>query len=75
MQNQTQTTRNPNRSNTMNTSKTLIDTSKPILSDYHTGEAIRNANILELIESRENAETDGGAGVILVDCRRCFVRG
>lgn len=43
------------------------------LHDYETGEAIRCAAGVEAQESRA-AESDGGAGVITVDGRRCYVQ-
>jgi hypothetical protein len=47
--------------------------SNGMLRDYKTGEAIREATDEEAAESSEAAERDGGAGVILVDDRRCYV--
>jgi hypothetical protein len=44
------------------------------LCDYGTGEFIRAATPNELHASIVAARGDGGAGVILVDGRRCFVR-
>ena len=43
------------------------------LCDYDTAEAIRLATREELIASITAARTDGGAGVILVSGRRCYV--
>lgn len=45
---------------------------KASLIDYDTGETIRAATEDELAESIEASKTDGGAGVILVDGRRCY---
>jgi hypothetical protein len=46
----------------------------PQLYSYQTGERIREATPAELAASIDAAADDGGAGVILVDGRRCFVR-
>lgn len=43
------------------------------LVDYETAETIREASEEEARASREQAERDGGAGIILVDGRRCYV--
>jgi hypothetical protein len=43
------------------------------LMDYNTAETIRPATQSEQQASREAAETDGGAGVISVDGRSCYV--
>ena len=43
------------------------------LHDYATGEFIREATPNELRESREAANHDGGAGVIRVDGKSCYV--
>ena len=43
------------------------------LMDYDTAEAIRPATVEERAESTEAAKHDGGAGVIDVDGRRCYV--
>jgi len=43
------------------------------LLDYQTGEWIRDATAEELGESRAAAAIDGGAGVISVDGRSCWV--
>lgn len=45
------------------------------LNNYETGETIRAATIAEYEASRAAAETDGGAGVIVVDGVSCFVDG
>ena len=45
----------------------------PHLTDYRTGEDIRTATAEEVEASKAAAETDGGAGVILVDGRACYV--
>ena len=44
------------------------------LCDYETGEEIREATAEEQKESTEAADTDGGAGVIRVEGRRCYVQ-
>ena len=44
------------------------------LMDYSTGEIVRTATAAELAESIAAAEIDGGAGVIDVDGRRCWVQ-
>ena len=44
------------------------------LHDYKTGEVIRDATPAELAESIEAEKHDGGAGVIVVDGRNCYVR-
>jgi hypothetical protein len=44
-----------------------------MLVDYESGDTIRQAAKIEAAESREAAAHDGGAGVILVDGRRCYV--
>jgi len=43
------------------------------LCDYDTAEVIREATEEEAASSREAAKHDGGAGVLLVDGRRCYV--
>lgn len=43
------------------------------LMDYYTGEESRPATKSEAEESAEAAKWDGGAGVILVDGRSCYV--
>ena len=45
------------------------------LCDYETGESIRPATADEAAASRATARTDGGAGVIRIDGRRCYVEG
>lgn len=45
----------------------------PTLHDRDTGEAIRPATAAELAASIEAAQTDGGAGIISVGGRRCYV--
>lgn len=47
---------------------------KSELHDYETGEYLREATDEEATESREQARRDGGAGVITVDGRRCYVQ-
>jgi hypothetical protein len=49
-------------------------TSAGTLHDYKTGEAIRPATAAELAASIEAAKTDGGAGVITVDGKSCYVQ-
>lgn len=51
----------------------VIDTSKPVLHNYKTGEQIRNATSAELTASIDAAEHDGGTGVIVVDGVSCYV--
>lgn len=43
------------------------------LHDYQTGEPIRIATVTEYNASIEAAQSDGGAGVIDVDGRSCYV--
>ena len=57
--------------NTSNTDK--ITGTVAQLHDYLTGDYIRPATKKEHIASIETAETDGGAGVINVDGRSCYV--
>lgn len=45
-----------------------------ILYDYDTSDALRPATAAERAESVEAAKHDGGAGVIRVDGRRCYVQ-
>lgn len=45
------------------------------LHDYRTGEYIRPATQAETDESIAQAARDGGAGVIAVDGRSCYVEG
>ncbi len=45
------------------------------LCDYQTSEALRDATQAETEESIAQATRDGGAGVILVDGRSCYVEG
>lgn len=47
--------------------------SEAVLYDYATGEEIRNATAEELAASIDAAKHDGGAGVIEVDGRSCYV--
>lgn len=54
-------------------SEEAVDSSKPTLMNYATGEAIRNATAAELEASKQAAERDGGAGVITVDGVDCYV--
>jgi hypothetical protein len=51
----------------------LIPESPINLCDYKTGEVIRLATPDEARASAAAAERDGGAGVIEVDGRSCFV--
>lgn len=43
------------------------------LHDYETGDFLRRATHDEAASSRKAATLDGGAGVIRVDGRRCYV--
>ena len=45
------------------------------LCDYQTGESIRPATADERAESIDAARHDGGAGVIEIDGRLCYVEG
>lgn len=54
----------------MNSNETKIDTSKPVLCDYKTGEMIRNATA----EESEASRNAGAEGVITVDGRSCYVQ-
>lgn len=45
------------------------------LMDYETGATIRPATAEEQAAGREQTRRDGGAGVIEVDGRRCYVEG
>ncbi len=45
----------------------------PTLNDYRTNEVLRAATPEEILASEEAAAHDGGAGVIEVDGRSCFV--
>jgi len=45
------------------------------LRDYQTGDTIRPATQAETDESIAQAVRDGGAGVIIVDGRSCYVEG
>ncbi len=45
------------------------------LHDYKTGEFIRPATEREYLASITESERDGGAGVIEVDGRACYVQG
>jgi len=47
----------------------------PLLCDYQTGDTIREATIEELRASIKAAKHDGGAGVILIDGKPCYVEG
>ena len=52
-----------------------IDQSKPVLYRYDDdSSAVRNATAEELAASKAAAESDGGAGVIVVDGVDCYVR-
>ena len=50
-----------------------IDFLKPVLFDYMSGDAIRNATRDELADSVKAALLDYGAGVIEVDGVSCYV--
>jgi len=50
-----------------------MKTSSASLHDYKTGQFIRIATRDELISSRFAGRFDGGRGVILVDCKLCYV--
>lgn len=52
-----------------------LKTQPGTLHDYSTGEYLRDATQEETDESIAAARTDGGAGVILVDGRSCYVEG
>lgn len=52
---------------------TTTDTT-PTLHDYQTGDVLRPATTAELEASKDAATRDGGAGVILVDGRSCYVQ-
>ena len=54
--------------------KAKSKTHGPMLHDYATGVAIREATKKESKASQEAAERDGGSGVILVDGRSCYVQ-
>jgi hypothetical protein len=43
------------------------------LHDYATGEFLRDATVEEQAASIRAAESDGGAGVIVVNGRSCYV--
>lgn len=45
------------------------------LMDYRANWELRPATVEELLESIEAAKRDGGAGVIMVDGRACYVDG
>lgn len=45
------------------------------LVEYGTAKILRDATAEELSASVEAAKVDGGAGVIEVDGRRCYVEG
>lgn len=51
-----------------------INMAAPVLYDYQTAEALRNATAEELAASVAAAEHDGGAGVIEADGRSCYVQ-
>lgn len=54
---------------------TVVEVTSAALCDYETGATIREATEQETSDSIAQAERDGGAGVILVDGRRCYVEG
>lgn len=51
----------------------LAQTRPGALLDYRTGGYLREATAAETVESEDQAHRDGGAGIIMVDGRRCFV--
>lgn len=56
--------------------KTRIDSlfvDGPTLHDYQNGDYIRRATEAEATASIDATEHDGGAGVIIIDGRRCYV--
>lgn len=53
----------------------MTTTTTGTLCDYETGATIREATEQETSDSIAQAQRDGGAGVILVDGRRCYVEG
>jgi len=55
--------------------KPLNTNTVPTLHLYETGEMIRVASAAELAESIETSHHDGGAGVIKVNGKRCYVIG
>ena len=55
------------------TSETYDMMDRHYLTDYNTAEVIREATEDEYDASVEAAKHDGGAGVIDVDGRRCYV--
>ena len=66
---------NNDKDKTMNRNATpgTIDMATPVLCRYDTGDPIRNATAEELAESIAAADNDGGAGVIEIDGRSCYV--
>jgi hypothetical protein len=50
------------------------NTVSPALVDYRTGEVIGKATAAQEAASIAAAQHDGGAGVIEVDGRRCYVQ-
>lgn len=55
-------------------SATVMSLHEPdVLHDYDTGQPLRPATTDEARDSSEAAEVDGGAGVIRVNGRRCYV--
>lgn len=51
----------------------MTTTKTGTLCDYETGATIREATEQETSDSIAQAERDGGAGVILVEGRRCYL--
>ncbi len=51
----------------------MTSTDNGNLCDYNTGDTIRPATAEERAESLEAARYDGGAGVIEIDGRSCYV--
>jgi hypothetical protein len=58
---------------TKNTKNKMKSSSSASLHDYKTGEFIRFATAPELSASIEAGQSDGGAGVIVVDGRSVYV--
>jgi hypothetical protein len=62
------------KTDTITTETTTQTALTGYLMDYNTAEAIRPATDAELHASIDAAVRDGGAGVITVDGRRCYVQ-
>lgn len=54
---------------------TVTEIQPGTLHDYRTGDYIRDATLEETAASMNTAQHDGGAGVIPVDGRSCYVVG